>query len=217
MATIGLYGVFYKPCKKVDGVTVGYEGTVKMMGKAVNAGFTPNVPSENALYANNALGESDVSAGSGGSLNLTLDRMTLETAADLYGTEVKPVSVTVDGETATGTEIVYKGTETSKPVGTAYIMLGQEDGVRSHDVVFYREAFYTRPKEDAKTIGKAIEWQTPSISASVTGMQGDGNEPWYRKARFSSQRAAIAYIYSLFGETFDGATVTAVQDELTEQ
>ena len=216
MAIIGLYGVFYKPCKKVEGVTVGYDGSIKMMGKAIDANFTPNTPRDNPLYANNALGENDVSAGSGGALKLTLDRMTLETASDLYGTEIKDISIEVDGKTVNGKEITSKGHETSKAVGTAYIMLGQEDGTRSHDVIFYREAFYTRPTEDAKTMGESIEWQTPSISATVAGMQGDGNEPWYRKARFATQRAAIAYIYQLFGETLDSATATAIEDELND-
>ena len=217
MAIIGLYGVLYKPCKKVEGVTVGYDGSVKMMGKAIDAGFTPNTPSDNPLYANNALGENDVSAGSGGSLTLTLDRMTLETASELYGTEIKKVTVEVDGETVEGTEIVYKGHETSKAVGTAYIRLSQEDGTRSHEVVFYREAFYTRPTEDAKTMGESIAWQTPSISATVAGMQGDGSEPWHRKARFATQRAALAYIYQLFGETLDSATAASLENELNDQ
>ena len=217
MAIIGLYGVFYKPCKKVDGVTVGYDGSVKMMGKAIDANFTPNTPTDNPLYANNALGENDVSAGSGGALKLTLDRMTLETASDLYGTEIKKVSVEVDGETVEGTEIGYKGLEISKAVGTAYIRLSQEDGERNHEVVFYREANYTRPTEDAKTMGASIEWQTPSISATVAGMQGDGSGFWHRKARFATQRAALAYIYQLFGETLDGATAAAVEDELNAE
>lgn len=217
MAGIGLYGVFYKPCKKVDGVCVGYEGAVKMMGKAINAGFEPTVPSENPLYANNAVGENDISAGSGGALTLTLDRMTLDTSADLYGTTANKVTVDVDGSPQEGTEITYLGSEVSAPVGTAYILLGQEDGVRNHEVVFYREVTYTRPSEDAATMGESIEWQTPEISGTVAGMQGDGVEPWYRKARFATQRAAIAYIYHLFGETLDGATAASIEDGLNEE
>ena len=217
MAGIGLYGVFYKPCKKVDGVCVGYDGNVKMMGKAIDASFDPNVPSENPLYANNSVGENDISAGSGGTLTLTLDRMTLDTSADLYGTSVKKVSVDVDGTPQEGTEITYLGGEVSAPVGTAYILLGQEDGVRNHEVVFYREVTYTRPAEDASTMGESIEWNTPEISGTVAGMQGDGVEPWYRKARFTTQRAAIVYIYHLFGETLDGAAAAAVEGNLNEE
>ena len=214
MAGIGLYGVFYKPCVKVDGVCTGYSGSVKMMGKAIRAGFEPTVPSENNLYASNSVAESDISSGSGGNLSLTLDRMTLDTSADLYGTTVKDVDVEVDGVVHKGTEISYVGDETSKPVGTAYILLHQEDGLRNHEVVFYREATYTRPSEEAETMGETIVWQTPEISGTVVGVQGDGTGSWYRKARFDNQRAAIAYIYKLFGETLDSATTAAIEEEL---
>lgn len=216
MATIGLYGVFYKKCRKENGVCVGYDGTVKMMGKAIKAGFTPKTTDENPLYANNAAAESDNSSGHGGSLALTLDRMTLETSADLYGTQVEEVEVEVDGEVHKGQEISYKGDEVSCPVGTAYILLGQEDGVRNHEAVFYREATYTRPTEEASTMGEKIEWQTPSISATVVGKQGDGAERWYRKARFDNQRAAIAYIFKLLNEPFDDATAASVEEMLND-
>lgn len=208
MAGIGLYGVFYSKCKKVGGVTTGYEGGVKMMGKAISASFEANTPDENPLYANNSISENDISTGSGGTLTMTLDRMTLETAADLYGTTVQTVSVTVDGKEETGHEIAYRGDETSAPIGTAYIKLQQEDGVRAHEVVFYREMAMSRPGEDADTMGASIEWQTPEVEATVAGMQGDGSEPWYRAARFNTQKAAIAYIYQLFGEQYTGEVVS---------
>lgn len=199
MAGIGLYGVYYSKCVKVDGVTTGYDGTVKMMGKAVSVSFEPNTPDDNPLYANNGVAENDISSGSGGTLTQTLDRMTLETASDLYGTTVEKVTVSVGESSVEGVEIAYKGNEVSSPVGVAYIKLNQEDGERSHEVVFYREAVYTRPSDNAETMGESIEWQTPEIEANVVGLQGDGSEPWYRVSRWPSQEAAIAYIYSLFG------------------
>lgn len=198
MAGIGLYGVYYAKCQKTGGVVTGYD-QIAMMGKAVNAGFEPTVPDENPLYANNGVGENDISAGSGGTLSLTLDRMDLETHAALYGSTVGTVKVTVNGSQVEGQEITYKGSETSSPIGLAYIKLQQEDGERHHDVVFYREVTMTKPSDDAETMGESIEWQTPELEGSVMGAQGDGTEPWYRIARFPSQEAAIAYIYTLFG------------------
>ena len=200
MAGIGLYGVFFKKCVKEEGVTTGYEGTLTMMGKAVNASFEPNTPDENPLYANNGVAENDSSSGSGGTLTMTLDRMTLDVASTLYGTTVQEVSVQVGGETVNGTEIAYKGSEQSVPVGVAYIKLHQEDGIRNHEVVFYREATFTRPGDEAETMGESIEWQTPEVEGIVAGLQGTGDEPWFRQSRWPTQAAAIAYVYSLFGE-----------------
>lgn len=214
MAGIGLYGVFYAKCVKDGGVTTGYDGDVKMMGKAISAGFEPNTPDENPLYANNGVAENDASSGSGGTLTQTLDRMTLETAADLYGTSVNKVTVQVNGEAVEGTEIAYKGDEVSVPVGVAYIKLGQEDGVRHHEVVFYREATYSRPSDESQTMTDSIEWQTPEITAVVAGVQGDGSEPWYRISRWPTQQAAIAYIYTLFGAEASAAQINNMEDEL---
>lgn len=219
MAGKGLYGVFYKPCVKEGDVTTGYSGKVTMMGKAVEAVFTPKTTSENPLYANNAVSENDASTGSGGSLALTLDRMTLDTAAALYGTEVKDVEVQVGGSAVQGKEIVFAGLEVSKPVGMAYIKLHQEDGVQRHEVMFYREGTFTRPTDNARTMEETVSWQTPQITASVMGMQGDGSEPWYRDSSWPTQAAAIAYIYQLFGETVSESglmqTMTALSEEAT--
>ena len=214
MAGKGLYGVFYKKCTKENGIVTGYEGSVALMGKAVAASFDPNTPEENPLYANNAIAENDTSSGSGGTLALTLDRMTLEVAADLYGTTVKDVTVKVGEETVTGKEIEYYGLETSVAVGMAYIKLHQEDGVQRHEVMFYREGTFTRPTDSARTMGESVEWQTPEVSGSIMGMQGDGSEPWFRNSSWPSQEAAIAYIYQLFGEEASAQAVNEMMDEL---
>lgn len=217
MAGIGLYGVFYSKCVKNGGVVTGYDGSVKMMGKAISAGFEPNTPEDNPLYANNGIGENDYSTGSGGTVTMTLDRLTLDTAADLYGTTVKDVEVTVGDQTVKGKEIAYKGDEVSAPVGAAYIKMQQEDGVRSHEVVFYREVEMSRPSEDAQTMGETLEWQTPEVSGIVAGMQGDGSQPWYRASRWPSQEAAIAYVFQLFGSAATAEQIAKIVNFMNEE
>lgn len=217
MAGIGLYGVFYSKCVKNGGVVTGYDGDVKMMGKAISAGFEPNTPEDNPLYANNGIGENDYSTGSGGTVTMTLDRLTLDTAADLYGTTVKDVEVTVGSQNVKGKEIAYKGDEVSAPVGAAYIKMQQEDGVRSHEVVFYREVEMSRPSEDAQTMGETLEWQTPEVSGIVAGMQGDGSQPWYRASRWPSQEAAIAYVFQLFGSAATAEQIAKIVNFMNEE
>ena len=217
MAGIGLYGVFYSKCVKNGGVATGYDGSVKMMGKAISAGFEPNTPEDNPLYANNGIGENDYSTGSGGTVTMTLDRLTIDTAADLFGTTVKEVEVTVGGQTVKGKEIAYKGDEVSAPVGAAYIKMQQEDGVRSHEVVFYREVEMSRPSEDAQTMGETLEWQTPEVSGIVAGMQGDGSHPWYRASRWPSQEAAIAYVFRLFGSEATADQIAKIVNFMNEE
>lgn len=217
MAGIGIYGVFYAKCVKSGGVVTGYDGEVKLMGKAISANFEANTPEDNPLYANNSVAENDISSGSGGTLTNVLDRMSLETASDLYGTTVEEVEATVGDKPFEGQEITYKGLETSTPVGVAYIRQHQEDGVRSHEVVFYREVVYTRPGEDAETMGRTITWKTPSITGTVSGMQGDGSEPWYRISRWDTQEAAIAYIFNLFGAEATAAALAEAMALMNEE
>lgn len=200
MAKIGMYGVYYAKAVVKDGVVTGYTGGAKMMGKAISAEFTPSKPDGDPLYANNGVAENDSSGASGGTLKTTLDRLTMEAAADLFGLEVKKVTVTVDGKEVEGQSLDYTGLEQSAPVGAAYIRMNQEDGVRSHEVVFYRRAVYSMPTEKAQTKGEKIEWQTPELEATVFGLEGEGRKPWHRSVVFPTQAAAIAFIEQVLGE-----------------
>lgn len=206
MAGIGMYGVYYSKATIANGVVTGYSG-VQTMGKAISASFEPNTPDDNPLYANNAIAENDSSSASGGTLTLTLDRLTMDAAADLYGLEVEEVSVTVGeapGTQATGKALKFTGMEQSSPVGVAFIRMNQEDGVRNHEVVLYRRVTFGMPAEEAQTLGESIEWQTPEIEGSVMGLEGDGTNAWYEKVRFDTQAAAIAYITNYFAAQEEG-------------
>lgn len=200
MAGIGMYGVYYSKATVANGVVTGYAGA-ETMGKAISASFEPNTPDDNPLYANNAVAENDSSGASGGTLTLTLDRLTQDAAADLYGLTVEEVKVTVGtdpGTQETGSALQFTGNEQSNPVGVAFIRTNQEDGVRSYEVVLYRRVLFSMPAEEAQTMGESIEWQTPEIEGTVVGLEGDGTNAWYEKVVFSTQAAAIQYITNYF-------------------
>ena len=201
MAAIGMYGVYYAKCVKNEGVTTGYSGGVKHMGKAISATFTPNNPEDNPLYANNGVAENDSSSASGGTLDMTLDRLTQAAAADLYGLTVEEVTATVGETSVTGQALKYRGNEQSAPVGVAFIRMHQQDGMRKHEVVLYRSVTFGMPDDAAQTMGESIEWQTPEISGTVQGLEGDGSEPWHESVVFPSQDAALEYIYAKFKDT----------------
>ena len=206
MAGIGMYGVYYSKATIANGVVTGYAG-VKTMGKAISASFEPSTPDDNPLYANNAVAENDSSGASGGTLTLTLDRLTQEAAADLYGLTVEDVEVTVGdtpGTKVEGTALKYTGNEQSAPVGVAFIRQNQVDGVRNHEVILYRRATFSMPADSAQTMCKSIEWQTPEIEASVMGLEGDGTNAWFEQVIFPTQEAAIAYITNYFKKSVGG-------------
>lgn len=194
MAGIGMYGVYYAKCVKNEGVTNGYSGGVKTMGKAISANFTPSNPEDNPLHANNGEAENNSSSASGGTLDMTLDRLKQDAAADLFGLVVEEVATNVGGIEVTGQALKYRGNEQSAPVGVAFVRMHQQDGMRKHEVVLYRSVTFGMPNEAAQTMGESIEWQTPEISGVVQGLEGDGSEPWFESVMFPSQAAALAYI-----------------------
>lgn len=200
MAGIGLYGVYYAKATVADGIVTGYTGGVQQMGKAISASFEQNDPDNNPLYANNAVAENDSSSGSGGTLTLTLDRLTQDAAVDLYGLAKKTSTVVVDGETYTGTGFDFSGDEQSQPVGVAFIKWNQVNDDRgNHEVVIFANVTFGMPSIDAQTMGETIEWQTPEIEGTVVGKMGDGSTPWYQTRVFTTQAAAEAFITSVLG------------------
>lgn len=206
MAGIGMYGVYYSKATIANGVVTGYSG-VQTMGKAISASFEPSTPDDNPLYANNAVAENDSSGASGGTLTLTLDRLTQEAAADLYGLTVEDVEVTVGdtpGTQVEGTALKYTGTEQSAPVGVAFVRQNQVEGVRNHEVILYRRVTFSMPADNAQTMGESIEWQTPEISGTVMGLEGDGSNAWFEQVIFPTQEAAIAYITDYFKAAVGG-------------
>ena len=198
MAGIGLYGVYYSKATVSSGAVTGYGG-VQTMGKAINVDFEPNEVDSNNLYANNGIAETDAANGSGGTLTFTLDRLTEDAAADLYGLTKTSSSVTVNSTSVSGTGFDYSGTEQANPVGVGFIIWGQENNNREHHkVVIYRNVTFKMPKISAQTLGESIEWQTPEIEGTVVGQEGDGTHPWFKTREFPSQAAAIQYITDEF-------------------
>lgn len=199
MAGIGLYGVYYSKGVITDGVLTGYSG-VHQMGKAISATFEPAETDDNPLYANNGIAERDASASSGGTLTLTLDRLSEDAYADLFGLTKKTITVEpTPGAGFTGTGFDYEGDELSAPVGVAFIRWAQEDNNRAHhQAVIFSYVTFTPPSDEYQTKGESVEWQTPEIEGTVSGSAVTGSLPWKRVFDFTSQADAITFIQQTF-------------------
>lgn len=196
MAGIGLYGVYYSVASvnSSTGVLEGYNG-VKTMGKAISASFEPETADANPLYANNGIAERDLSASSGGTLTLTLDRLVQDAYADLFGLTVQ--SETVGGETGSGFD--YEGDELAAPVGVAFVRWNQVNNDRGHyDAVIYSYVVFSPPSDEYQTMGESVEWQTPEISGTVSGAVMCGALPWKKVYSFTTQAACETFIANYF-------------------
>lgn len=202
MAGIGLYGIYYSKATVTDGVLTGYQG-VQQMGKAISANFEPADAEDNRLWANNAIAETDGMATSGGTLTVNVDRITNQAHQDLFGLTSETVSVTVGGESVTGTGYDYDGTESANIVGVAFIRWKQELQDRGiYEAVIYSYCSFKEPTEEMTTYDgdNGIEWQTPELEATVSGSTVTGEYPWRKKYTFPTQAAAIQFITDYFAE-----------------
>lgn len=200
MAGIGLYGVYYSKGTITDGVLTGFTG-VKEMGKAVSASFEPAESSDNRLWANNSVAETDASAAAGGTLSLTLDRLTADAHVDLFGLTSKTTSVTVGEDTVEGTGYDDTGEEQANAVGVAFIRWKQENNSRQiHEAVIYSYVTFSPPSDEYETYDgdDGVEWQTPELEGAVSGNSVTGTYPWRKRYTFPSQAAAVQFITDYF-------------------
>lgn len=201
MAGIGLYGVYYSKGTITDGILTGYTGA-KTMGKAISASFEgSDGGNDNRLWANNAVAETDASSAAGGTLTLTLDKLTGDAYVDLFGLTSQEASVTVDGETVTGTGYDDTGNEQANAVGVAFIRWKQENNIRTiYEAVIYSYCTFSEPSEEMQTYDgdSGVEWQTPELEAAVSGSSITGSYPWRKRYTFPSQAAAIQFITDYF-------------------
>lgn len=197
MAGIGFYGVYYAKATLSNGVVASY-GSVKTMGAAISATWEPAEQNSNPLFANNGIAERDGSTGSGGTLTITLDRLKQDAAADLFG--LTGTTTVISGVTGSGFE--YSGNEISNPVGVGFIKWCQEDNNRDHyKAKVYSYALFSPPSESFQTMGESVEWQTPEISATVSGSAVTGNYAWMAEYDFPDLTSAIAFIEKFFAGT----------------
>lgn len=177
-----------------NGVLTGFSG-IKTMGKAISATFTPADANANPLYANNGIAERDAAAGAGGELNVTLDRIDRAAMAELYG--LTETAVTVGGVGGSGFD--FDGTELSAPVGVAFVRWAQENNDRAHyQAVIFSYCVFGAPTDNYQTMGESVEWQTPELTATVSGGAVTGTKPWKKVYDFPDQETAIAFITSYF-------------------
>ena len=201
MAGIGLYGVYYSKATLSSGVIQSYTG-ISQMGKAISASYEPaSAGNDNNLWANNAIAEVDATAAAGGTLSVTVDKVSADAAADLFGLTKGTKTVTVGGTSVTGTGFSYSGNEVANPCGVAFIRWNQENNVRTYyEVVIFAHCTFQQPSEAYATYNgdNGVEWQTPELSATVAAGPSVGTYPWREKYVFSTEAAAIQYITDRF-------------------
>lgn len=182
MAKIGLKNFYYATATESNG-SITY-GTVTKLAKAISASFEPTV-SDATLYADDAVAERDASV-TGGTLTLGIDRLDVTTAAALLG------------HTANNGELVSKTTDTAPYVGLGRVVTLMQDGAYKYRAVFFPKVKFQEPSSDNSTKGESTEFGTYEISGTVIPT---ASGEWRREEIFTSEAAAVAYLFTCMGST----------------
>lgn len=188
MAGIGLrrpYYAVYHYNDKTGAVTYSRGG---VLGKAVEFSAKIESGSDNNLYADDGIAESDRSF-AGGTLSITTDDLDQETSALILGVIQK--EVLVGSETVT--EYVFDESVAVPYLGFGIVIPRMKNGVASYRALVFDRIMFSVPEDAAKTKGEKIEWQTRAIEGTILRSEADGH-PWKREVTVSTERLARDYI-----------------------
>lgn len=190
MAGIGLskcYAAEYT-CSTA-GVVSYSSGTI--IGKAVEFSTSIEAAEDNNLYADNAIAETDSTFG-GGTLTISTDDLSQSASALILG--ITPSNITIG--TSTVSELVYDDDMVPPNLGYGTIVKKKVGGAYKYRGVVLTKIKFNVPDEAATTQGETIEWQTPTLTATI--MRDDSSKhQWKREALFDTEAEAVAYVETI--------------------
>lgn len=190
MATIGLS----KPYCAVygfEGGAVRYSGGM-VMGKATEMDISIGTSTDNNLYGDNGIAESDRTF-TDGTLTLSTDELTQEVSALILGAMEQELG-TIAGVQDTGIkELVFDDDQTAPYLGVGFIVKKKHRGVYKWRGIVLTRVMFNIPADAAVTQGESIEWQVPTLTATILRDESD-KHMWKREATFTTEAQAEAYI-----------------------
>jgi len=196
MAKIGLrYPVFAPEASHVDGAAITYSAG-SVIGRAISANLTWTRNS-NDLYSDDTIEDSDNSI-TDGEITFGLNQVPDEKRVILFGDEANQ-----DGSQEINGEGAPFG-------GFGYIKVVRRAGVLSYVGHWIHRVQFGMNTDQTNTKGQNIEWQTPEIVGSITGVYLDdsGKVRWAKYKTFTDFADAKAWINGLAGITAASGSTT---------
>ena len=182
MATIGLRYPIWSPCASGgSGVPIVY-GTPVTGDHAIEASITWN-RNANQLYGDDIVVEYDNSV-MGGEITFGFDNLSAALKASMLG------------ETEIGSTGVYEISDAAAPHGGfGYVKVVRNSGTTTYEAYWYHDVQFVLDGESAKTRGDNIEWQTPTITGKIFGVDEDGSGVFKFRTVKSHATYALATAY----------------------
>lgn len=189
MAIIGLSKPFYA-VYSATGTTVSYANG-GVMGKATNVDISIATTEDNNLYADNAIAESDRSF-AGGTLTISTDDLSAEVSKAILG--LTESAIDIEGVTdPDAKELIYDDTQVIPYLGHGFIVKKKVGGEYKWRAVILTKIMFSVPADAAVTQGETIEWQVPSLTATIL-RDDSATHAWKKEATFTTEAQAEAYI-----------------------
>lgn len=189
MAVIGLSKPYYSTYSASAGA-VTY-GTPAVLAKACEVAIELDEADAVILYADN--GPAEVANGfSGGTMTLTIDELSLESAAAILGLTAG------SSTTPAGTTLTFGGTAAAPYLGFGVVVKKQiNNAIKWLAVILHKVQFQT-PGINAVTQGETVEFQTPELTATI--LRDDTvDAKWCTQGQFETEADAVAFVTKTLG------------------
>lgn len=191
-------GMRHPVVAQLEAHTDGSEPTYKagmVIGHAI-AGNLTITRNSNPLYGDDTIVEDDNG----------ITAMSLELGTDDLEEAVRVYMLGLKSETGFGSNAAttYYDTDESAPyVGVGYIRVRRKAGATKYQALWYYKAIFSEDSESSATKNESIEWQTPTVTGRVMGLNvgGSGELTFRKKQLFDTEAAATAWLNGLAGIT----------------
>ena len=178
MAQIGLTNLWYGILAEGADGTPSYGGA-KSFGKAVSAKVDVST-NDAALYADDALAESDYSFQNGKvTLGVADDDMTI--FAEILGHKVAE----------SGGEMTRNADDVAPYIGLGRVVTKLVNGKRVYKGEFLYKVKFVEPSQEDETKGDKVDFKTPEIEGTASAL-ANGN--WSAAQTFDTKAAAVEWV-----------------------
>lgn len=196
MATTGLSKPYCAVYNYADSA-VTYSGLVSM-GKAREANIVINSASDNDLYGDNGIAETDRRFQSG-TITLRTTDLSQEVSALILG--ITPTALgAIDGITDTDVKELNFDDDMDQPyLGVGFIIRKRVDGEDKWRAVLLTRVMFAVPEDAATTEENGtISWQVPTITGTILRDE-TAKRCWKREATFTTEAQGEVYIKHRLG------------------
>ena len=185
MAKIGLRYPVYAPLTEDETAGTFQYGNGKVAAKAINVEVNLNI-SESVLYADDVAAES-IKEFINGTITFGADDLSADVKKDLLGNTTETTTI---GEEQVEV-LISKDEDSPGYFGFGFIIPKIKNKVRWYRAIIFPKVQFKEPNETAETKGEQINWQTPTIEATLF-RRIDGQ--WKREITVNSLDTAKAWL-----------------------